>query len=296
MNTIYRPFDNHRNIRLGRISYMNVAPVYYGINDHFKPSWIDIVSAPPATLNRMLSEGRLDVSPVSSFSFARHQDQWMILPNLSVACDGEVMSVILVSRLPIWQLSGKYVLITEESETAAHLLKLLLKMHNVTPHYIKTKVRRPEHVHTSADAALIIGDAALRTNWRLHFPHVHDLGRMWKTYSGLPFVFALWAVRRQWAQSHPQYASSLMHLLDASRQKGLCNLNPIADNASQMLGLSQKICQNYYKGLYYDLDMLKRQSLQRFFDELRRHHLISKPVKLSFFDEQTPAYTAGHAA
>ncbi len=130
-------------IRVGRISYMNVAPVYYGLDNGMKPPWMDIIDGPPSTLNRMMANSELDISPVSSAAFARCRDEWLMLPDLSIACYGEVMSVILVGRRPFQEMNGKTVILTEESETAAGLLKLLFALNKIEVRFRTGRVRKP---------------------------------------------------------------------------------------------------------------------------------------------------------
>ena len=122
-------------------------------------------------------------------------------------------------------------------------------------------------------------------------------GSAWeKEYSGLPFVFALWAVRKEIAHSHPRFVTSMIRLLDMSKQAGISHLDNIALNASRRLGLSPEICRQYFQGLHYDLDSLKIKSLNTFFTELRRYHFISKPVNVSPFHSDTLSLAACPAA
>ena len=85
-------------VKVGRISYINVAPIYYGLDKGLKPAWLKMVTAPPSVLNNMLANGDIDISPISSVAYALHQKDWLLLPDLSIACSGDVMSVILGGR------------------------------------------------------------------------------------------------------------------------------------------------------------------------------------------------------
>ncbi|MEE4355345.1 MAG: menaquinone biosynthesis protein [Desulfococcaceae bacterium] len=278
-------FPNQNNVRVGRISYMNVAPVYYGLNNGHKPGWMDMVCAPPATLNAMLAKGELDVSPVSSAAYARHPDQWLLLPDLSISCFGEVMSVILVSRHPFAALSGKTVVLTRESATAAALSRYLFASQGIRPLIRTGKIRCPDDLPEKAGAALLIGDAALRRDWATRFAHVWDLGKMWLDHSGLPFVFALWAVRRSYAEKHPESVSAVIRAFRNSRQQGEQHIHRILPVASQKLGIPADLCRQYYQRLHYDLGPLQIQGLTHFFRGLRRENIIPRPVRLSFFKE-----------
>lgn len=283
-------------VRVGRISYMNVAPVYYGLNNGHKPPWMEMVSAPPSTLNAMLAAGELDVSPVSSAAYARHQNDWFLLPDLSISCFGEVMSVLLVSRRPLGDLSGKRVILTRESATAAALTRYLLSSSGITPRYETGRIRCVQDLPADADAALVIGDAALKEKWRFRFDHVRDLGSLWRERTGLPFVFALWAVRRSYAEDRPEWVRAVVDQFRRSRCEGERNIQEIRCEASTRLGIGTETCRCYYDRLHYSLDGLQVRGLERFFAGLHRERLIPEPVSLSFFQDDRRLYAEGHAA
>ena len=165
-------------IKLGRISYVNMAPVFYRVGMD-----VEEVQGVPTELNRMLVEGELDTAPISSIEYARNADKLRLLPRLCVASEGAVESIQLVSRKPLEQV--RVVAVTPESATSVVLTKVLLP--------------EAEHVPLGedADAKLLIGDAALKSAFEDPTPH-YDLGRLWMERTGLPMVFAVWAVRRDY--------------------------------------------------------------------------------------------------
>ena len=282
-----QPFKNNIAIppvNLGRISYMNVAPVYYGLDNGLKPDWLNIVSAPPSILNHMMVNNELDISPVSSVAYAMNQDEWLLLPDLSIACHGRVMSVILVSKKPFEKLTNNKVIITDSSAAAAELLKLLFSTKKVKPVFETMPIQCPDEIKKSADAALIIGDKALKKKWHVHFDHIYDLGRMWLELTYLPFVFALWAVRKSFADKRPDTVSSIIKLLDISKEQGNKNLEDIAQKASEILGIDINICKKYYKLLNYNLDPLQLKGLTSFFEKLYNKKILPQKVQLRFFD------------
>jgi len=275
-----------RNVRVGRISYMNVAPVYYGLNNGHKPRWMDMVCAPPSVLNTMLADGELDISPVSSAAYARNQKKWLILPDLSISCFGRVMSVLLVSRHCFEELDGKTVVLTRDSAAAAALTRYLFASQKICPQFETGKVLCTDDLPHEAGAALVIGDAALKENWAAHFDHVWDLGQLWMERTRLPFVFALWAVRRQFAEENPESVSAVTEEFQRSKLLGKQNISRILPLASEKLGISTSICHQYYQGLHYDLSHLQIRGLERFFNGLYRERIIPEPVHLSFFHQE----------
>src|SRR5215510_3972947 len=160
-------------LRLGRISYVNMAPVFFRLDAE-----VDEVQGVPTALNEQLLDGALDIAPISSIEFARHAHRLRILPRLCVSSEGAVDSIQLVSKLPHEDVET--VAVTPESATSVVLTKVLL----------------PDATHVplgeEADAKLLIGDAALKSAFEDPTPH-HDLGRLWLDRTGLPMVFAVWA-------------------------------------------------------------------------------------------------------
>src|SRR3954451_16410364 len=160
-------------VRLGRISYVNMAPVFYRLDADVQEE-----QGVPTELNRRLLAGELDVAPISSIEYARNADRLRLLPRLCVGSEGAVDSIQLVSRKPLEQVRPGAV--TPESATSVVLTKVLLP--------------EAEHVPLGeeADAKLLIGDAALKSAFEDPTPH-YDLGRLWLERTGLPMVFAVWA-------------------------------------------------------------------------------------------------------
>src|SRR5882724_4164815 len=146
-------------IRLGRISYVNMAPVFYRLDAE-----VEEIQGVPTDLNRRVLAGELDLAPISSIEYARNADGLRLLPRLCVSSEGAVDSIQLVSRKPLEQV--RTVAVTPESATSVVLTKVLLP--------------EAEHVPLGeeADAKLLIGDAALKSAFEDPTPH-YDLGRLW---------------------------------------------------------------------------------------------------------------------
>ncbi|MDQ3875754.1 MAG: menaquinone biosynthesis protein, partial [Actinomycetota bacterium] len=161
------------SVRLGRISYVNMAPVFFRLNAE-----VEEVAGVPTELNRRLLEGELDLAPIPSIEYARNANRLRLLPRLCVSSEGAVDSIQLVSRVRLERIRS--VAVTPESATSAALTRVLL----------------PEAEHVAlgaeADAKLLIGDAALKSAFEDPTPH-YDLGRLWLERTGLPMVFAVWA-------------------------------------------------------------------------------------------------------
>ncbi len=270
-------------VRIGRISYVNVDPIYYELDRSPSKYNISIVGAPPAELNAMMATNQLDISAISSVAYARHQDDWCLLPNLAVACKEDVMSVLLVGKHPLQSLHGSRVVVTDESATAAALLKLMFSVHNVTPRYKIKKIRTPSDIGLNTAAALVIGDAALRYSWHNFYEYTWDLGDLWAAHAGLPFVFAVWAVRKAFAADHPEKVSAIVDAFLESKAIGLKNLEKVIHDASEKLGISRSRSARYFNNFCYTLDPPQLAGLQAFYDDLYKHKLLHRRVSVQFF-------------
>ncbi len=270
-------------MRVGRIQYINADPVYYGFDRRGSPQGVEVISRPPAKLNQMMAAGGLDISPVSSAAYAQNFEDWLILPDLSISCFGKVMSVILASRHPFKRLDKKPVLLTDDSATAADLVRLIFALGRINPVFVTGTIKSPLDLAKSVQAALVIGDAALAHDWEGRFAHVWDLGGMWHEMTGLPFVFALWVVRRSFAENHPETVGWVLDMLRASKNEGLAHIPSIVRKAAQKVKISRNQCRSYYSHLDYSLRKPQYQGLAAFFEGLYAAGLIAQKPEICFF-------------
>ena len=190
--------------RLGHIAFLNVLPLTYALA-HGAAQGMDILRATPAQLNGRLEAKNLDVSGVSSITYARHADDLLILPDVCIASDGDVRSVLLVSRVPAENIGARRVLLSDKSASSHALLKIILRRaYDAVPQY-ETRALTPEDpVPEGAAGALFIGDDALEL---YHHPpdgiYIYDLAREWKQMTGARMVFGIWAAARTFAAAHP---------------------------------------------------------------------------------------------
>ena len=277
-----------RPVALGRIDYMNVAPVYYGLDNDLLATpginqEIKLISGPPSTLNQMMVDGRLDISPVSSAAYARNAREWLILPDLAIACHERVLSVLLVSRYSLEALTGKRILITDESSSARDLCRLIFSLKGVRPEFVVGKVKSPSQLPEEIDAALVIGDSALSQPWGRVFPNIHDLGTLWWNMTGLPFVFAIWAVRKDFAQKYPERVEAVLALLKTSRRLGNENMKQIVEKACTKLGIDVSTARLYYESLVYQLADREKEGLELFYKGLYQTGITDEAAPLFFF-------------
>ncbi len=233
-------------IRLGRISYVNMAPVFHRLNAE-----VEEIQGVPTELNRMLLDGHLDLAPISSIEYARHASSLRILPRMCVSSEGAVDSIQLVSRVPFPQIRS--IAVTPESATSVVLAKVLL------PH--------AEHLpleEEGADAKLLIGDAALRSAFEDPTPH-YDLGKLWLDKTGLPMVFAVWAAPEPVAEG----VAELEHALVSSVRLARAEPQVLAFEASERYGYPPGYLARYFEKLRYSFGPRERAGFYTFLEMAR---------------------------
>ncbi len=273
-----------RRPRVGKVRYINCEPVYYGIEEGAVEADCDLIEGTPAELNRMLEQGELDISVISSVAYAQSPGKCRLLPDLAIACDGAVGSVVCLSRLPHQELDGERVLITEESLTSVYLLRLLLeRRYGVRPVYLRGEV--PDALPAEVAAALLIGDPALRASYERKYPHQMDLGEGWKALTGLPFVFALWGVREGFYQTNPERTRKLHRALLASKAYSLGRAEVLSAAVHTRVGISEEACLNYFrKQLSFDLTPRHLEGLEQFLQSPELDGLVALPLPWRFVE------------
>jgi chorismate dehydratase len=254
-------------MRIGRIGYINCAPVY-GAIDHgvvALPTGTGLVTGTPAELNDLLVAGELDISVISAIEYARHGRDLILLPELAISCDGPVRSVALFSRRTVGQLDGRTVLLSASSRTSVALLELLCRdVWKVKPRFAEARAEAQDLdalARLPHEAVLVIGDAALKLAAAGTYPHRYDLGEEWKRWTGQPFVFAVWAAQRA---ANPAAVQRGHQALLASRAWGLQHLDELAAEAAQSTQLSVVVCREYLSGLDYAFTDRHRSALNDF--------------------------------
>ena len=249
-------------LRLGHIVYSNCFPVHARLLDRGAPGWIDIVEGVPGQLNQLLEEGRIDVAPCSSIEFARNADRYRVLPDLVIGSRGPVRSIVFASTRPPERLDGALVAMPTASATSVVLLKVLLRLRwGVQPRFRWFDQAAEDPFAAGADAALFIGDVALRRDLYPRVPIRFDLGAEWWEHTGLPFAFAVWQ-----AGGGSDDALRRLHAeLLESRAYGLANRAELAARWAQRFGFEADFLDAYWAGLSYELDDAMLRGLTTFY-------------------------------
>jgi chorismate dehydratase len=251
-------------VRLGRIAYVNMAPVFYRVDARYQE-----ISGVPTELNRKLVAGELDTAPISSIEWARNADRLRLLPRLCVSSEGAVDSIQLVSRKKLDDV--RVVAVTPESATSVVLTKVLLP--------------QAEHVPLGedADAKLLIGDAALKSAFEDPTPH-YDLGRLWLERTGLPMVFAVWACPEPLAEGLAQLEEALV----ASLRRARSEPEQLAHEASARYGYPAGFLARYFEKLRYRFGPRERAGLFTFLELARDVGELDDVPELRFVTTTEP--------
>lgn len=246
--------------RLGIVAYTNVAPLHWQLEP-----WqgCEFVYGVPTELNAMLLAGEIDLTLMSSVEFLRHRHRLKALPDFSISSLGAVRSVLLFHWQPWQALDHTRIALTSHSATSVALLKLLLAHDGIQAHY-ETVTPDLDAMLQDYDAALLIGDAALR---EYHYkrtlagrrPFITDLGMQWYRQTSLPFTFAVWATR---ADTPP--SSTMLRNLRHAREHGIGNLAAICQHEASKLGIPQSLMQRYLHNFRYYLAEPDKDALLRF--------------------------------
>jgi chorismate dehydratase len=248
-----------------RIPYANAAPFYALWGD----APFAVRNLVPRELGREAEAGTVDLGLMASADYLRLGARFeMVQPALGVAARGPVQSVLLFSRRPAGSLGGALISVTPETSTSIKLLRMLLDVRRGLEGVRYVRGLEP----AQADALLMIGDRAMRMrNQRPEgFTHALDLGSDWLEWTGLPFVYALWAVR---GALEDGLKAELGAFLDSSLAAGLASLPEVARQQTEP-GWTVGEMEAYLRRFHYRLGPEDVKGLERFEELLRRHDLI----------------------
>ncbi|MER5938193.1 menaquinone biosynthesis protein [Streptomyces sp. NPDC001928] len=280
--------DAEQPPRVGLLSFLNCRPILWGLRQQGLLPGPEPLSLSAEEAGDRLVAGGLDLGPISLAEYLRHTDELLLLPGLAIAAEGAVMSCHIVSRARLHDFPAPRVGLTSTSRTTVLLARFLLEERlGLTPRYF-TGPPDPAALLRGADAAVVIGDPALR----VHFEGVpgcgaalvHDTARLWTEWTGLPMVFAVWAVRREYAERRPGTVAQVHRALLAARDHALERLPRIAAEASVGSGFTEAQLLSYYETLRYDLTGDGERAVGRFADLAVQRGLVPGDWALRRFE------------
>ncbi|KWW98166.1 menaquinone biosynthesis protein [Carbonactinospora thermoautotrophica] len=273
--------------RVGHIQFLNCLPIYWGLVKSGALLDVELIKDTPDRLNDALVRGDLDIGPISLVEFLRHADELVVLPELAVGSDGPVMSCNLVSQVPLDQMDGMRVALGSTSRTTVQLARLVLEQrYGVKPRYFQCPPDLAIMMQ-EAQAAVLIGDAALRAALvqgpRLGLD-VHDMGAAWKDLTGLPMVFAVWAVRRDYLAAHPDLVREVHQAFLRSRDLSLAEVDKVAEQAARWEVFDAATLARYFTTLDFSLGERQLAGLREFARRVASQIGIDAEVEITLLD------------
>lgn len=274
-------------VKVGRITYTNIWPVYHFFDlEKFKGK-VELISQVPSQLNKHMSEGLIDIGPISSFSYAENADKYVLLPDLSVSAHGTVGSITLFLKTDLNDIANKKVALSNTSTTSINLLKILLEVFvGVKPEYV-TMPPDLDMMMNEADAALLIGDEALIAGWeneqRKQYKAI-DLGDEWLKRTNHWMTFAVWAVRKEILTKAPELLYEIHQEFLNSKKLGKINKNDIIKESISKYGGTEHFWTQYFKGLSHDFAEEQISGLKHYFQLAYKIGLLKKLPDIDVVD------------
>lgn len=270
------------HLRISAISFLNTAPLMWDFEHGSAGKDFEIDYTIPSLCAQALAAGKADVGLIPAVTYLTIPNL-LVIPDIAIAARGPVRSILLVSKVPIEEIGT--IAADNASRTSVALCRLLLKKW-MRPAELSEPEITPMQADLGpmlarADAALLIGDSALRVSHTEHA--VFDLAEEWVRYTGTAFVFAFWAVREEAANSE------LAIILKRSAEHGLDpeNLKVICREWAPRVGISDAEVHSYLtQNLCYSLDAANLAGLELFWRLAHEENILPAPKVLRF---------AGHA-
>ena len=268
--------------RVGKIRYTNCLPFYHRLNE---TSDFEFFETYPVEVNQALAQGKVEIAPVSSLEYLKNQSQYLLLPGMSIASRDFAGSVLLLSCKKIEDLNGAKIALSQESLSSAALLQILLKSKLKFENSFETVPSDPEKMTAEYEAALVIGDDALFYQPR-EFVYKYDLAELWWNWAGKPFCFALWAVRKKFAEQFPEEVAFFWQRLKKNTEANLTDIETLIKDAAGLTFLDDKFPKvfGYLFNLNYGLDPETLGGLELFYRLAHRLGVAPKPAKPEFLN------------
>ncbi len=289
-----------QKLRISIVEYLNTAPLVWGFAEGPLVGKYNLSFAMPSQCAEALRQGHVDVAIIPSIEYQRIEDL-VAIPDIAIAAKGEVRSILVVAKRPIEM--AKSIALDTSSRSSAALVRLLAQEYwKIKPEYIDA-APDPSEMLKRADAALVIGDPALRMALKMdalsgkvpsneqccqgdpdEMPvpgfetiFVYDIAHQWREMTGKPCVLAIWAGRRQIMT--PEVVADFQ----ASKRYGMERIRDIAEAAAIKLDLPPRALERYLtENIHFELDSEYLEGLQLYFEKAAAAGLIPRVHPLEF--------------
>jgi chorismate dehydratase len=269
-----------QGLRISAISFLNTAPLMWDFEHGDAAKDFSIEYTIPSACAAALAANEADIGIIPAFTYAQIPGL-VILPNIAIASKDWVRSILLVSKKPIEDI--RTVAADTSSRTSVALTQVLLTKFFGGPRELKPHPPQLEQMLREHDAALLIGDPALQVPPNTGY-HQYDLAHIWRERTGLPFVFAVWAVRLDALTRKPE-GLDIAKVFQQSRDHGLepQNLDLLAKEWAPRIGLTEDDVRSYLtQNIDYYLDRQNHRGLKLFLQYAHEIELIPAIPELRF--------------
>lgn len=244
-------------IKVGRVPYLHCEPFYLDMERR----GIELYEMMPSALVTAAQNGEIDAGPAPLVDCFQMEDRFQPVSGFCIANSERSGSVFLYSTRPIEELGGARIGITDEDSTAPKLLQVLLNLKYQAQPEAYVSLREPN------DAFLLVGNRALRQRRGARgFPHKYDLGQEWNLWTGLPFVFSRWIVRKDLDSKD---IALLEDTLYVGLEDGVDSLYHLNEPRDELLMLPRDVVE-YIQGIRYFIGLSEQKAIDQFRQYLKQ--------------------------
>ncbi len=245
--------------KISAVSYLNTLPFLYGLeNDDRLQNLIDLSVDYPAQCAKKVLEHEVDIGLIPVAALHGREDL-QVISDFCIGSDGDVDSVLLVSEKPLREIDE--ILLDYQSRTSVNLVRILAREYwKISPRWIQAT--RGFENSLNGKAAVIIGDRAFR--FRQKARYIYDLSKEWKNYTGLPFVFAVWAANKE-------VDPAFVRVFNRALEKGINDINSVLRHYNKQITsiIPQDYAYTYLtQRIDYRLDKPKRIAIETFLKKM----------------------------
>ncbi len=232
--------------------------------------------------------GTIDFGPISSIAYARDHRRLVLSRRLSISSYGAVDSIQLIARRPLDEVES--IALTPKSATSVALLKTILRLRYERDVVFGELLQPLEAALRDVDGVLLIGDEALDAHvFPLEGTVRYDLGDLWREWTGLPMVYAVWAARDEFLARRGSELASVEDELVASMDYGRGHSAEVIEGAKSLSRFDTVSLDRYFHLLYYGFAPEYEAGLRRFYELAYEAGEIAEPPRLRFLDEAAGA-------
>jgi chorismate dehydratase len=272
-------------MRVGQTYFKNTDFIYYAIEEGLiRTNGVGYLYAHPPKLGEMLVNREVEIAPVSSIIYGQRYGDFAILPDFSISAYGGTKSILVFSDSldSLEDLEGKTLAVPGTSASSSALAEIILKNKGVKAEILHHEEPNLEAMLRKADAALLIGDDALVAYFR-GSRVITDLGEEWKDATGKKMVYALWAIRREFADENPGIIREFYDALKRSREYAYKNIDSISRALAERIEISPELMREHLLTIDYGLDEEGEEGLREYFEHALKCGILQKRPEINYF-------------